>query len=211
MNWAVTISASALQRGALRPTCNGETLINLPFKSFVNKTIAETNAWSRYTSRSMATVPKSEAHRPGVSQELRSSTAFLLKRLGFAVKERTQEAFEPTGLTPYHHAVLSLLGEGSCAAQWIIADRLAYDRSQLVGLLDDLEERGFVTRKRDQSDRRRHLVSLTPSGREALLELRAVSKGVEKEFLTPLDAGERRTLHELLLRLAAHHDARLGS
>jgi DNA-binding MarR family transcriptional regulator len=160
----------------------------------------------------MSTTPTSASVlSTGVSKELRSSTAFLLKRLGFAVKERAQDAFEPTGLTPYHHAVLSLLDEGMCAAQWMIADRLAYDRSQLVGLLDDLEERGLVQRKRDPSDRRRHLVSLTPAGKEALVELRAITKGVEKEFLAPLDAEERRTLHELLLRLAAYHDARFGS
>ena len=45
----------------------------------------------------------------GLSRELRASTAFLLKRLGFAVKERWHDAFEPTGLQPQHHAVMSLL------------------------------------------------------------------------------------------------------
>jgi MarR family transcriptional regulator, lower aerobic nicotinate degradation pathway regulator len=149
--------------------------------------------------------------REGLSQELRASTAFLLKRLGFAVKNESVDALEPTGLTPYHHAVLSLLDEGACTAQWRIADRLGYDRSQMVGYLDDLEERGLVQRKRDPVDRRRHLVTLTPEGRETLVELRGVMKGVEKEFLAPLDAEDRRTLHDLLLRLAAHHDARFAA
>jgi DNA-binding MarR family transcriptional regulator len=149
--------------------------------------------------------------KPGLTKELVASDAFLLKRLGFIVKEQWHEAFEPTGLQPQHHAVLSILDEGTCTAQWMIADRLDYDRSQIVGLLDDLEERGLVLRKRDPADRRRHLVTLTPEGRETLEKFRAISKSVETEFFAPLDAEERRTLHALLLRLAAQHDARFGS
>jgi DNA-binding MarR family transcriptional regulator len=131
------------------------------------------------------------------------STGFLLKRLGFGFKEKALDAFEPTGLNPQHHAVLSLLEEGSCRQQGTLADRLGYDKSLMVGLLDDLEERGLILRKRDPDDRRRHLVSLTPAGKEALGELRAILKQVEKEFFAPLDANERRTLHELLLQLAS--------
>jgi DNA-binding MarR family transcriptional regulator len=158
----------------------------------------------------MATTSTSES-RPGITQELRSSTAYLLKRLGFGVKDRWVAAYEPTGLMPQHQAVLSLLAEGTCTAQGQIAERLDYDASQVVDFLDDLEQRGLVTRRRDPADRRRHLVTVTPEGHEKLQELTTLTKSVEKDFLAPLDADERRTLHDLLLRLAAHHDARFGS
>jgi DNA-binding MarR family transcriptional regulator len=143
-----------------------------------------------------------------VPKELLQSTGFLLKRLGFTIKERGFDALEPTGFTPYHHAVLSLLDEGARQTQGEIADALGYDRSQLVGILDDLQERGLVERERDREDRRRHIVRLTAQGKTCLDELRAIAKGVEKEFLAPLDAEERRTLHELLSKLAAAHDPR---
>jgi DNA-binding MarR family transcriptional regulator len=146
----------------------------------------------------------------GPSRELLLSTGFLLKRLGWTIKERAHEALESTGLSPQHHAVLSVLDERACGAQGAIADALGYDRSQLVGLLDELEEQGLIVRKRDPDDRRRHVVKLTPAGSEALSELRAIAKTLEKEFLAPLSADERRTLHSLLGRLASYHDPRLS-
>ena len=158
------------------------------------------------TSTSPVVVPPA-----GPSRELLLSTGFLLKRLGWTIKERAHEALESTGLSPQHHAVLSLLDERACGAQGAIADALGYDRSQLVGLLDELEEQGLIARKRDPEDRRRHVVKLTPAGGEALTELRAVAKTIEKEFLAPLSAEERRTLHSLLQRLASYHDPRLGA
>jgi DNA-binding MarR family transcriptional regulator len=143
-------------------------------------------------------------------RELLASSAFLLKRLGFAAKERAIEAFEPTGLSPYHHGVLTLLGEGERKTQGEIADALLYDRSQLVGMLDELEERGLIERRRDPNDRRRHLVKLTPEGKKALARLRAVVKQLEEELLAPLDAGQREALHELLMALMSYHDPRCG-
>lgn len=148
--------------------------------------------------------------KPGPSRELLEYTPYLVKLLGVTVRERSIQAFEPTGLTPQHYAVLSLIDEGVRETQATIADALGYDRSQLVGLLDELEGKALVERRRDPGDRRRHLVSLTPAGKKTLGELRAIAKQVEKEFLAPLDADERRTLRALLLELVVHHDPRCG-
>jgi DNA-binding MarR family transcriptional regulator len=144
----------------------------------------------------------------GPPKELLLSSTFLLKRLGFAAKEHSHDAFEGTGLSPFHYAVLALLEEDPRETQAAIADALGYDRSHVVRLLDELEERYLVGRKRDPEDRRRHVVKMTPAGRKALAKLRTVVRSLEDEFLAPLDAGERAALHALLLRLAAHHDPR---
>jgi DNA-binding MarR family transcriptional regulator len=141
-------------------------------------------------------------------KELLSSTSHLLKRLGWTIKERALAAFEPTGLSPSHYAVLVLLEEDPRETQATIADALGYDRSHLVGLLDELEERALIERRRDPGDRRRHLVSLTPDGRKTLARLRAIVMRVDDEFFAPLDAERRAELHALLLELAGHHDAR---
>jgi len=145
---------------------------------------------------------------PRLPEELVASTTFLLKRLGFAAKDRSMEAFEETGLHPYHYAVVVAVGKGGHETQGAIADALGYDKGQLVGLLDELEERGLVERRRDPKDRRRHLVSLTADGKRTLLTLRALVQQVEDEFLAPLSDDERASLHTLLLRLAEKHEPR---
>jgi DNA-binding MarR family transcriptional regulator len=143
--------------------------------------------------------------------ELVCSTSYLLKRLGWAVKDRTVEVFEASGESPYHFAVLAVLDESPRETQATIADSLGYDSSWLVRLLDELEQGGLIERKRDPADRRRHLVSLNPAGKQKLDELRAISRGIDDEFLAGLDADARKELHELLLQVARHHDPRYSS
>jgi MarR family transcriptional regulator, lower aerobic nicotinate degradation pathway regulator len=138
-------------------------------------------------------------------EELVSSALFLLKRLGMTAKERSLTAYNEAGLHPYHHAILAVLDEGSLATQGAIADTLGYDKGQLVGLLDELEDADLVERRRDPDDRRRQLVRMTASGRKTLERLRRLSSQLEGEFLASLSDDERAQLHTLLLRLAEQH------
>jgi MarR family transcriptional regulator, lower aerobic nicotinate degradation pathway regulator len=157
------------------------------------------------------TNPETSRPLPRFPEELVASNSFLLKRLGMLAKEQAMDAYEETGLSPYHFAVLIALDESSHKTQGAIADTLGYDRGQLVGLLDELEEQGFVERRRDPNDRRRHIVKLTPEGKRALGRLRTLSRRIEDEFFEPLDAQQRKQLHALLLRLAEHHLPHCGA
>jgi DNA-binding MarR family transcriptional regulator len=144
--------------------------------------------------------------RQKLPEELVASTTFLLKRLGFAAKERGMAAYEAEDVHPYHYAILLALDEGGHETQGAIADVLGYDRGQLVGMLDDLEERGLIERRRDPNDRRRHLVEMTADGKRKLRRLRALARGLEDDFLEPLTDAEREELHKLLLKLAEKHE-----
>jgi DNA-binding MarR family transcriptional regulator len=140
-------------------------------------------------------------------RELVENTAFLLGRLGWTIKIRAIRELDAAGFDAYDYSVLAFLAEGVRETQAAIADTLRLDRSQLVGILDALEKQGLVERRRDPHDRRRHVVSLTADGKRALEQMRAIVRGLEQEFLEPLDEESRETLHVLLHRLATHHDA----
>ena len=143
-----------------------------------------------------------------VAREMVASSGFLLARLGLGFKAKAIAAAEQAGFEVYDYGVLALLAEGERHTQATIADALAVDPSRLVALLDSLERRGLVVRQRDPNDRRRHVVSITPLGDDELSRLRVLARRVEEDYLAPLDAESRRTLHELLTRLACHHDPR---
>ena len=149
-----------------------------------------------------------KTHGGRLPAELRASTLVLLKRLGFNAKQHSFDEYEKAGLTPYHHAILAVLDEGVPETQAAIADSLGYDRGTLVGLLDELEEKELVERKRDPDDRRRHIVRLNANGKRTLARLRTLNKRLEDDFLAPLDAEQRATLHSLLLELAERHEPR---
>jgi MarR family transcriptional regulator, lower aerobic nicotinate degradation pathway regulator len=141
-------------------------------------------------------------------EELLASPVFLLKKLGFRAKERGLEAYERIGLNPYHHAILITVEAGPPETQGAIAETLGYDKGQLVGLLDELEERSLIERRRDPEDRRRHLVQMTEEGNRTLRRLRGLARELEDEFLEPLSEAERAKLHALLFKLAAKHEPR---
>jgi DNA-binding MarR family transcriptional regulator len=95
---------------------------------------------------------------------------------------------------------LSYLADHDDAPQQELVDALCMDAKNVVLLLNELEDRGFLIRRRDSEDRRRHRVHITPEGRQALLNAGRAMEEVENEVLQALNAEERATLWRLLAR-----------
>ncbi|SJN45005.1 Transcriptional regulator, MarR family [Microbacterium esteraromaticum] len=86
-------------------------------------------------------------------------------------------------------------------AQQDITHVFGLDASNVVGLLNELEELGLVLRRRDHTDRRRHIVELTSGGALVLDSTFARLASIEDELLFSLSMQERETLHRLLLQI----------
>ena len=140
-----------------------------------------------------------------------AKAAYLLARVGRTQSVRFAERVQSIGLRPKHFAVLNAISLADGASQQEIGGRMGLDPSGLVGAIDELERMGLVERRRDPADRRRHLVSLTDAGRDAVRRLRTLTSRVETDFVSPLAEAERETLHALLLKLVSHHDIRCAA
>jgi DNA-binding MarR family transcriptional regulator len=110
----------------------------------------------------------------------------------------------PLGLSPRAWGVLSTLVESGPLTQIELAVATATDRTAMVYLLDELEERALVERVRNPEDRRSFLIHLTPAGIQTQQQAAIALAEQADILLRPLDAAERRQLVDLLSKIADH-------
>lgn len=126
--------------------------------------------------------------------------------LGILVGQRTQRDFEaaiaPLDLVPAQYDYLATLAEHGPQSQRALADVLDVDPARIVGLTDQLEGRGLVTRTTDPADRRRNLVGLTRKGISLTARAARIAADLEDEITADLSTRERTELRRLLQRVA---------
>jgi MarR family transcriptional regulator, lower aerobic nicotinate degradation pathway regulator len=145
---------------------------------------------------------------PIAVQPARRSAA-LLDYLARRMRLRSELALAPLDLRPRHLVALTVLRDMEEVTQQALATTLELDGTNVVGLLNELERAGLVTRRRAQDDRRRHIVELTPEGRTMLAKAEFVLAAVEDEVLGALTLEQRDQLFELL-RVATGADHSFG-
>src|SRR3954462_4718165 len=121
----------------------------------------------------------------------------LLTQLSRVIYRRATE--EVIGMRLKQLIALDHLREETCLQSGLGA-LLMLDPNNCVLLLNDLDEVGYIERRRDPEDRRRHLVEITPAGRKALAEAERKLESLEDEVLGNLTAEERLRLHDLLAK-----------
>jgi DNA-binding MarR family transcriptional regulator len=125
-----------------------------------------------------------------------------LVRLG---RMRAESALAPLGLRPRHLVALTVMRQHGASTQQALAAALRIDRTNLVGLLNELENDGLIARTRSSADRRRHNVELTQDGAKRLAEAEAALTAVEDEVLSALDPTQREQLYDLLTQATTSH------
>lgn len=141
----------------------------------------------------MAVTPK-QSHR----------SSALLSHLARLIRMASEQELEPLGLRPRHLIALTVMREnGGVTGQQELAVELGVDRTNLVGLLNELEGEGLILRRRAPQDRRRHIVELTPAGEERLAGAEAAIGTAEDEVLGALSDRQREQLFELLQQASA--------
>ena len=121
-------------------------------------------------------------------------------KLGRITMHRFTEALEPFGIRPRQLAALIELRDHGELTQQSLCGQLHLDPTNLVAILNELEQDGYATRRRDPEDRRRHLVEVSNKGIAVIEKVSEVMDGVEDDLLEGFEPGEREQLETLLTR-----------
>jgi DNA-binding MarR family transcriptional regulator len=105
-------------------------------------------------------------------------------------------------LRPGRFAVLLIIAENPGLSQTALGRAAGRDKSSLTPVLDDLEGRGLVRRRRLAHDRRSYALSLTEAGVAALAELRAHAEAHDRALDQIVGAESKADFIRILRRIA---------
>jgi MarR family transcriptional regulator, lower aerobic nicotinate degradation pathway regulator len=148
--------------------------------------------------------PLPDAAEPaGPPARIRDRITWLISRNYMRSNTLLNEGFaaDGSGLRSYHYRLLAALEEWGPRSQAELGRSTAVDRSDVVSVLAELEQRGLVKRTVDPANRRRNIVSITTAGRSQLRKLDRVIDRIQAQVLAPLASDERRQLATLLHKL----------
>ncbi|MFC8171023.1 MarR family winged helix-turn-helix transcriptional regulator [Streptomyces sp. NPDC057325] len=137
---------------------------------------------------------------------------FLLSFRGELTGARIRAALGVAGLHPRSVMTLMQLAPGAMG-QRDLAAAMEVDPSQLVAILNELEDQGLAERRRDPADRRRHIVEITEAGATALERVDTAVNAAERELFGGLTDAEQALLRSLLDRVVvdpSDHDCGAG-
>lgn len=126
----------------------------------------------------------------------------LLSQLGYHSAALFAKQLSAMKLTPAHAGIIRAIAARPGQCQQALSSYLGVTASRLVGYVDDLEKRGFVERRRHETDRRLHALQLTERGRELMGRLSELFDQRERRLTAGLDPEQCDALRDMLAALA---------
>ncbi|MEO4044352.1 MarR family transcriptional regulator [Hoeflea sp. CAU 1731] len=103
-------------------------------------------------------------------------------------------------MTPVQYAALTAVRVNPGIDQATLAGLIAYDRTTITGVVDRLTQKGFLTRKPSETDRRARILQVTENGDKALREIQPAVEQAQHIMLRGLDDAESQEFMRLLAK-----------
>ncbi len=130
-------------------------------------------------------IVRTESADEGCPECLMGNLNWLLTQAHYALASELAAAFEPLGISPRGHAVLgAAMTSGHTQKQ--LAELVGLDKTTMVATLDELEAAGLARRVPSTTDRRAHVVEVTPEGRKKVAVAGRVAQRVQADVLASL-------------------------
>ncbi len=138
---------------------------------------------------------------PDTPEPLRESIGFLITRLHYRMHRAFLSTLAPLRIEPRHFGMLTSLRATGPVSQSDLASSLGLSGASMVQMIDDLERRGLVARRRQESDRRAHVVDVLPEATEVMRQAALLARRTSDVHLAPLSKAQTQRLLVLLRRL----------
>jgi DNA-binding MarR family transcriptional regulator len=130
-------------------------------------------------------------------------TAFLLAQVGAHAATRFAERISELGVIPADVGLLRMIATLPGRSQQSVAEEMGVVPSRVVALVDNLEGKGLVERRRNPQDRRNYELHLTAEGTKVMAQMRRVGSAHEDDICAALDDEQRAQLAGLLEAIAS--------
>jgi MarR family transcriptional regulator, organic hydroperoxide resistance regulator len=141
----------------------------------------------------------------------RRDLAAMLAPLTRALIAREEPVLDAHDISMWGYIVLTALVEHPVRTQAALAQAINADKSRIISVLDELQERGLIHRQPDEADRRVHLLSLTPAGDQLRRSVEAAIRHREEQVLAVLPPADRDAFLESLKALYERRDEIMGA
>jgi DNA-binding MarR family transcriptional regulator len=133
------------------------------------------------TRRERKSAPAQTNEKPALRHnKLDDNIGYQVRMAYVAIRRQFESAMEKLDLTQKQTSVLWLIEANPGVSQIALANELGMDRASMMAIVDRLEERGLISRKRSAEDGRRQELNVTAKGRKVLTQAKAAIHEHEK-------------------------------